>query len=128
VRAPVYRNIDGKNTFLGLAFPGEALGVLAAFWLLLATLPPKFALPVGVGLYLAIRLLGRGKPPKHLQSWLTWRLRRHLAKGRLCAVARAKAPRFPFADYERESTHVASPPVESPRAPSAGADRSNGAR
>jgi hypothetical protein len=99
MRAPVFRNIEGKNTFLGLAFPGEALGVLAAFWLLLATLPPRFALPVGIALYLAIRLMGRGRPPKHVQSWIVWQLRRRLSGGRLSAAARARAPRFPFADY-----------------------------
>jgi hypothetical protein len=99
MRAPVYRNIEGRNTFLGLAFPGEALAVLSAFWLLLTTFQPRVALPLGVAIYAAVRLAGRRRAPKYLQHWLIWHFRRRFGGGRLCAVARAVTPRFPFARY-----------------------------
>lgn len=97
MRAPVYRNIEGRNTFLGLAFPGEALAVLSAFWLLLTTFPPRYAVPLGIGIYAVVRLAGRRRAPKYLQHWLVLAFRRRFGAGRLSAAARAPAPNFPFA-------------------------------
>jgi len=99
VIAPVYRNIEAGQSFLGLAFPGEALALLSALWLLLSTLPPRYAVPLGIGLYALIRLAGRRAAPKYFQHWLIRAARRRFANGRLSAVARAPAPRFPFAPY-----------------------------
>jgi hypothetical protein len=100
MRAPVYRNIEGRNTFLGLAFPGEALAVLSAFWLLLSTFPPRYAVPLAIAIYAVVRLAGRRRAPKYLQHWLVLAFRRRFGAGRLSAIARAPSPRFPFAPHE----------------------------
>ena len=63
MRAPVYRNIESQNTFLGLAFPTEVLVVLATFWVAMALLTPGLALLTTFGAYAAIRIVGYGRAP-----------------------------------------------------------------
>lgn len=100
MRAPVYRNIEARNTFLGLAFPIEAALFLGGCVLFIQCLAPGLALVANVGLYVGIRLLGYGRPPLFLQHVLQWRFRQLLCGGRLSAAARSRCPRFPHAPYD----------------------------
>ena len=63
MRASVYRNLDGQSTLLGLAFPGEALFVLTAFFALMATLPAGGAGPRGAARDVARGRRGPGPAP-----------------------------------------------------------------
>ena len=98
MRAPVYRFVDARNTFLGLAFPGEVIVFLCVAWPALIFLAPTIALLAIVGAYLAIRLLTRGRPEAFIQHWVLWRARQLSSRGLLSATARARAPGFPFGD------------------------------
>ncbi len=100
MRAPVYRNLDSRSTFLGLAFPTEWLGVLVAGWLGTMLGAPNVGAGAGLALYLVLRIAGYGRPDGHLQHWLLWKLRQSRGAGRLSAAARAPVPRFPCGDYE----------------------------
>ncbi len=100
MRAPVYRNLDARSTFLGLAFPTEWMGVLLAGWLGTMLGAPNVGAGAGLALYLVLRIAGYGRPDGHLQHWLLWTMRRVRARGRLSAAARAPVPRFPFGGYE----------------------------
>lgn len=122
MRAPVYRNIEAENTFLGLAFPTELLLVLFAYWLYLQTLPAWVGILMGVLTYALVRAVGRRRGPMFLQHWLVFTVRQRWTGGRLSAAARARCPRFPYAEYEwrdqplrtvngRQST-VHGPPVD----------------
>jgi hypothetical protein len=100
MRAPVYRSIEGGNTFLGLAFPSEVLVVLLVFWVGMLLAPPGPALLATVGMGVAMRLASIGRPPQYLQHLLLFHFRRLRSGGRFNAGARAAAqPRFPFAAY-----------------------------
>jgi hypothetical protein len=100
VRAPVYRNLDSRSTFLGLAFPTEWMAVLGAGWLGTALGAPNVGGMAGVAIFLVLRVAGYGRPEGHLQHWLVWRVRQARTSGRLAAAARAPSPRFPFGSYE----------------------------
>jgi hypothetical protein len=100
VRAPVYRHLDARSTFLGLAFPMEWLAVLAAGWLGTALHAPNLGALFALAIYLGLRLLGHGFPEGHLAHTVQWHLRQFVSEGRLSAVARARRPRFPFGPYE----------------------------
>ncbi len=104
MRAPVYRNLDARSTFLGLAFPTEWMGVLVAGWLGTMLGAPNTGAGAGLALYLVLRIAGYGRPEAHLQHWLLWKLRRVRARGWLSAAARAPVPRFPFGGYEWQDT------------------------
>lgn len=93
--APVYRHLDARSTFLGLAFPMEWLAVLGAGWLGTAAGAPNVGAAVALAIYLVIRISARGRPEGHLQHLLQWRVRQAIASGRLSAAARGRAPRFP---------------------------------
>ena len=99
MRAPIYRNIESQNTFLGLAFPTEVIVVLAAFWVSMATLPPGGALLATLGVYVALRVVGYGRAPLFLQHWVAFKGRRAISGGVLSAAARSPAPKVPFAPY-----------------------------
>ena len=98
--APVYRNLDAPNTFLGLAFPMEWLAVLGAGWAGTVLGAPNVGGGAALAIYLVLRLAGRGQAEGHLQQWLLWRMRQAQSGGRLSAAARARTPRFPFGPYE----------------------------
>ncbi len=100
MRAPVYRNLDARSTFLGLAFPAEWMAVLAAGWLGTAFGAPNVGAAAGLAIYLVLRIVGYGRPDGHLQHWLLWKVRQLRARGRLSAAARAPVPRFPHGEYE----------------------------
>ncbi len=99
MRAPIYRNIEARNTLLGLAFPSEVLVVLSAFWVSMLLLPPGTALLCGIGAYAGVRLLAYGRAPLFLQHGMLFLFRRGYARGRLSAAARMRTPRFPHAAY-----------------------------
>jgi hypothetical protein len=98
--APTYRNLDARTTVLGLAFPGELVLVMAVFWAGMLLLPPAAGAAVSGAAYLAVRLVGRGKPPGHFQHLVVRKVRAAASGGRLSAAARARVPRFPFSPYE----------------------------
>jgi hypothetical protein len=100
MRAPVYRNLDARSTFLGLAFPMEWMGVLMAGWLGTMFGAPNIGAGAGLAIYLVLRIAGYGRPDGHLQHWLLWKARQIRSGGRLSAAARACTPRFPYGDYE----------------------------
>jgi hypothetical protein len=100
MHAPVYRNLDARSTFLGLAFPTEWMFVLGAGWLGTAFGAPNVGAAVGLAIYVVLRIAAHGRPEGHLQHWLMWKLRHARTGGRLSAAARAPVPRFPFASYE----------------------------
>lgn len=99
MKARVYRNANAQNTFLGLAFPSETLIVLCVAWISMLTIQITLALVSTLACYVAVRVLGHGRPEDHLQHWLNWKLRQHLARGVLSAGARARTPRFPRGPY-----------------------------
>lgn len=100
MRAPVYRNLEARSTFLGLAFPTEWMAVLAVGWVGTALGAPNVGAAAGASLYLILRIAGYGRAEGHLQHWLMWKVRQWRSGGRLSAAARAPAPRFPFGRYE----------------------------
>ena len=109
MRAPVYRSIEGTNTFLGLAFPSEVLVVLVVFWMGFLLAPPGPALLATLGTGVALRLGSIGRPPQFFAHLLLFHFRRLRSSGRFTAGARAALqPRFPFAVYRfREPIHSA---------------------
>ena len=101
MRAPVYRGIDSGSTLLGLAFPGEVLVVLLAYWSAIYAAGPSVALLVSLGTYGVLRLGSVGKPPQHLQNSLLFHARRASAGGHFSAATRvSQSQRFPFATYD----------------------------
>jgi hypothetical protein len=100
MRAPVYRFVDARNTFLGLAFPGEVIVFLGAAWPALIFLAPSLAAGAIVVAYIAIRLVTRGRPEGFIQHWVWWRARQVTSRGWLSASVRARTPGFPFGESE----------------------------
>ena len=100
MRAPAYRNLESRDSFMGLAFPFEVL-----FWLAGVTALVYFVVSVlgvlagSAALYVAIRLSSAGRPRYFLRHLLLFHLRRRFAGGRLSAAARSRAPRLPFARH-----------------------------
>lgn len=99
MRAPVYRNLESRSTFLGLVFPTEWMGVLGAGWFGTLLGAPNVGAGAGFAIYLVLRIAGYGRPEGHLQHWLMWRVRQARSAGRLSAAARSPAARFPFGEY-----------------------------
>lgn len=97
--APVYRNVEARNTVLGLAFPTEVLAVMSAFWVAMLTLPPTAAGLLTLAIYASVRLASHGRAPGFLQHIVAWKLRQAASGGRVSAVARARVPKFPFGPY-----------------------------
>jgi hypothetical protein len=100
MRAPVYRFVDARNTFFGLAFPGEVVVFLCVVWPSLLALAPSIAAVAIGAAYLAIRLLNRGRPDGFLQHWAWWRVRQLVASGSLSASARSRTAHFPLSPSE----------------------------
>lgn len=97
MRAPVYRDIELKETLLGLAFPSEVMVVaLVAYGGVAAFDDGRITLGLTVATYVGLRAATYGKPPGHPMHWLAWQWRR-LSGGRLCAATRARQPPFPHA-------------------------------
>jgi hypothetical protein len=105
MRAPVYRNIEAQNTFLGLTFPTEVGVLMGGVWGLLLTMAFSTALVGSIALYVGIRVLMYGRPPLFLRHWVGRALRRALSAGRLSAAARAKSPKFPYGPYQSRDLH-----------------------
>jgi len=101
VFAPVYRSLEARSTFLGLAFPMEWMGVLLAGWGGTALGAPNVGAAVGTVIYLTLRIVSHGRPDGHLQNWLLWRVRQVQTRGRFSCAARGKAPHLPFGSPDR---------------------------
>jgi hypothetical protein len=98
MRAPVYRHLDTKATFLGLSFPVEWALVLLVV-VLGSMLDHIFLGLLGMaGLYAFLRLVGYGRPENFLQHWIVFKIRA-LSGGRFSSAVRAPSPRFPFGPY-----------------------------
>ena len=97
--APVYRHADGRQTLLGLSFPGDFFVVVVASYVWLVLLPPAGFLLAAGATHASIALLNFKKPPQHWAHWLGFHLRRVLYGGHLSAAARSRAPQFPFGPY-----------------------------
>jgi hypothetical protein len=94
----VFRNIETRNTLLGLAFPFEVVFVLLVFYATVRISAGACAVTT-VATYVAVRVVGYGRAPGFLQHWTIWRLRQGRTRGLLTAAARARCPRFPFAPH-----------------------------
>lgn len=101
MRAPVYRNLEAKDSFLGLAFPFEALIFCnVAGWALtkIHWLPLKLGLPLAT--YLFFFLAGYKRAPLFVQHYLDWKWRQLRGGGVLSAAARSAAvPTLPYAKH-----------------------------
>jgi hypothetical protein len=99
MRAQTYRHVESQSTIGGLSLNGFVallgLAFAAIQWL-------SFVASVAViaGTYLALRLMGRGRPPMYWQHLAVWHVRRVRARGRVSAAVRATSPQFPFGPYE----------------------------
>jgi hypothetical protein len=96
--APVYRNAEGRNTFLGLAFPLEVLLVMLTFWPAMLLGPEPGALLTAV-VYVGLRLINHGRPEAFVQHYVMRAARRTLFGGRLSAAARSRIPACPVGLY-----------------------------
>lgn len=100
MRATVFRNLDSTQTLLGLAFPGEVLILLGAFYPAMFLLPASWAVAELVVTYVLLRVVGHRRPPLFLQHWAAYQARQAQSGGRFAAGARARqVPRFPAGPY-----------------------------
>lgn len=94
MRATVYRDIELRETLLGLAFPSEVMIVaLVAYGGVGLFDDGRITLGLTALCYAGLRAATHGKPPGHVMHWLSWQWRR-LHGGRLCAATRARHPPF----------------------------------
>src|SRR5205807_3940753 len=98
MRAPVFRNIETRNTLLGLTFPFEVVFVLVVFYATVRVSPLACAATT-LAAYVAVRVVNYGRAPGFLQHWVVWQVRRARTAGLLSAATRARCPRFPFAPH-----------------------------
>lgn len=98
MRAPVFRNIETRNTLLGLTFPFEVVFVLIVFYATVRVSPLACAVTTLVA-YVAVRVVNYGRAPGFLQHWVVWQVRQVRTAGLLSAAARARCPRFVFAPH-----------------------------
>ena len=95
MRAPVFRNIETRNTLLGLTFPFEVVFVLVIFYATVRVSPLACVVATLIA-YVAVRVVNYGRAPGFLQHWVVWQVRRGRTAGLLSAASRARCPRFPF--------------------------------
>lgn len=98
MRAPVYRHIESTSTLVGLSLNGF-VALLATAFAAIQLLDVGASLGLIVVAYLALRLMGRGRPPQYWQHLVLWHARQRRTGGRLSAAARARTPEFPFGPY-----------------------------
>ena len=98
MRAPVFRNIETRNTLLGLTFPFEVVFVLVVFYATVRV-SPLACVATTIVAYVAVRVVNYGRAPGFLQHWTVWQVRQARTAGLLSAAARARCPRFPFARH-----------------------------
>lgn len=99
MRAPVYRHLDTKASFLGLSFPAEWALVLSLVALGSVVDRPFIGMLAAVVMYVFLRLVGYGRPENFLQHWVLFRIRAAYSHGRFSGAARADIPRFPFGPF-----------------------------
>lgn len=95
--APVYRHIDTESTIAGLSAM-EFFGLGAVAFGASELLSGGASLLAVVAVYVAFRLVGRGKPAGHLQHWLIHWVRQRQG-GRISSAERSSAPQCPFGKY-----------------------------
>ncbi len=100
MRAPVYRHLDTKATFLGLVFPAEWALVLCLVALGSVADRPFVGAFAGAGTYVVLRLVAYGRPEHFLQHRILFQIRAWYSGGRFSGAARATIPRFPFGRYQ----------------------------
>ena len=98
MRAPVFRNIETRNTLLGLTFPFEVVFVLVVFYATVRVSASACAVAT-LATYAAVRVVNYGRAPGFLQHWMLFQVRQSRTGGRLSAAARTSCPRFPFASH-----------------------------
>jgi hypothetical protein len=98
MRAPVFRNIETRNTLLGLTFPFEVMFVLVVFYATVRV-SPLACIVVTLVSYVAVRVINYGRAPGFLQHWVVWQVRQARTAGLLSAACRTRCPRFPFARH-----------------------------
>jgi len=103
VRAPVYRNVEAKNTIAGVSMTGFIL-LLGCAYPFIASLPPGSAILAMSVVYVLMRVAGHGRPAMFWQHFFVWKMRECIAGRRLSAAARASTPRFPF-DQQLAGSH-----------------------
>jgi uncharacterized membrane protein YjdF len=110
VRAPVYRNIESKTSFLGIGLQ-EALFVMSVCLVLLMVMRRHEMNAVGITalLYAVLRLVNSGRAPSFAQHWFAFHVRRWLGGGFFSAAARSRAPRFAYAIYESRDVQPSEP-------------------
>jgi hypothetical protein len=106
VSAPVYRNLEARNTLLGLAFPAEWGGLLVVGWTAATLGAPNLGAAASLGIYTILRIAGRTRPEGYIQHFLLWKMRQAWTGGMMSAAARARVPRFPFGRHEWRETAV----------------------
>ncbi len=110
MRAPVYRNIESKTSFLGIGLQ-EALFVMSVCLVLLMVMRRHELNAVGITalLYAVLRLVNSGRAPAFAQHWFAFHVRQWLGGGFFSAAARSRAPRFPYAIYESRDVQPSEP-------------------
>jgi len=95
MRAPVYRNIESKTSFLGIGLQ-EALFVMSVCLVLLMVMRRHELNAVGITalLYAVLRLVNSGRAPAFAQHWFAFH---------------SRAPRFPYAIYESRDVQPSEP-------------------
>lgn len=96
--APVYRHLDTKPVFMGLAFPAEWLFVITPMVVSLYVRQLLAGFVLSAVLYVLFRVATYGKPEGHIYQWLLFQLRQARG-GRYSAAARGRQARFRFAPY-----------------------------
>src|SRR5260370_39516370 len=96
MRAPVFRNIETRNTLLGLTFPFEVVFVLVVFYATVRVSPLACAATT-LAAYVAVRVVNYGRAPGFLHHWGVWQARRGPPPRLLRARAPARCPPLPLA-------------------------------
>ncbi len=99
MRAPVYRHIEGQSTVAGLGLT-SFLALSGGAFLAIQVLDFASSMAVLLGAYVALRLMGSGRPPSYWQHLVVFHVRRVRDKGRVSAAERAATVQFPFGPYE----------------------------
>jgi hypothetical protein len=111
MRAPVYRNIESKTSFLGVGLE-EALFLMTVCLVLLMTMRRSEMKAAGITvlLYIALCLVNAGRAPGFAQHWFAFRMRHWLGGGFFSAAARSRC----LASHSRPATSATSPQWRTP--------------
>ena len=99
MRATVYRHLRTQGGLLGVS-PVAWMPIVIIAFVGMEMDRPNQGVLVAAAVYALVRMAGTGRPDGFAWHLLMWRKRQRESGGRLCASARGRGPRFPFADYE----------------------------